>query len=239
MATTKGSIVGREVYDKKAGLMGKVVREDGLSLVIQFPAPDEGGEPVVKTITPNTFKRWYKLVDEDPAPDKGTEESAEPAADTEQPQQEGGDEPAPEAAAKITRRHQTSVPDDQKGAKGVGQTLTNMFLELIKAKANQDLEVSKTKDPRMTVIKYNGKNVFEITTALRRMVVLCHGKSLTPENKKQATKIYPDSFGWPLNTKFVFTEEAQKPLMVSIITDGLFYRQIVEREADKSAEQEG
>lgn len=239
MATTKGSIVGRDVYDKKAGLMGKVIREDGLSLVIQFPAPDEGGEPVVKTITPNTFKRWYKLVDEDPAATQGADEGTptEQAAEPEQPAAEN--EPAPEAAKKISRRHNTTVPDEQKGAKGVGQTLTNMFLELIRTKANQDLEISKTKDPRMTVVKYNGKNVFEITTALRRMVVLCHGKSLTPENKKLADKIYPDSFGWPLNTKFVFTEESQKPTMVSIITDGLFYRQIVEREADKSAEGEG
>ena len=52
MATTKGSIVGREVYDKRAGMMGKVLKEDGLSLVIEFSTADG---VTTKTITPATF----------------------------------------------------------------------------------------------------------------------------------------------------------------------------------------
>ena len=35
MATRNG-IVGREVYDKKRGLMGRVVKEDGLQITLEF-----------------------------------------------------------------------------------------------------------------------------------------------------------------------------------------------------------
>ena len=33
---TKNGIVGREVYDKKRGLMGRVVKEDGLQITLEF-----------------------------------------------------------------------------------------------------------------------------------------------------------------------------------------------------------
>ena len=35
MATTKGSIVGREVYDKRAGVMGRVVKEVRVDRVVR------------------------------------------------------------------------------------------------------------------------------------------------------------------------------------------------------------
>ena len=73
MATTKGSIVGREVYDKRAGVMGKVLKEDGLSLVIEFSTADG---TTTKTITPATFKRWYRLLDPEPVEESpATEET--------------------------------------------------------------------------------------------------------------------------------------------------------------------
>ena len=201
MATTKGSIVGREVYDKRAGIMGKVLKEDGLSLVIEF-STSEG--TTTKTITPATFKRWYRLLDPEPA-----EETPAPVKE---------------------KKERGAVPEDQKGAVGVGSALCNLFVATVKSSANQDLEITGTKDKRNVVVKYNGRNVFEITVCKRRLVVMCHPKSLAPANVAQVTKQYPKEFGWPLSAKFVFTDDAQLPLMRSIINDGLFYRQIVDRE---------
>lgn len=203
MATTKGSVVGREVYDKRAGLMGTVLKEDSLSLVIEFSTPDGA---VTKTITPSTFKRWYRLLDKEPeAPEQNTQQ---------------------EEAPKSSRR---SIPEEHKGAVGAGSALCNMFVEVVKSSANQDIDITGTKDKRNLVIKYNGRNVFEITVCKRRLVVLCHPKSLSPANVRQVVKQYPKEFGWPLSSKFVFTDDAQLPLMRSIINDGLFYRQIVDR----------
>ena len=202
MATTKGSIVGREVYDKRAGLMGKVLKEDGLSLVIEFST--ESGT-TTKTITPSTFKRWYRLLD--PEPEGSVEAPVE------------------------QKNERAPVPEHQKGAVGVGSALCNLFVATVKSSANQDLEITGTKDKRGVVIKYNGRNVFEITVCKRRLVVMCHPKSLAPANVAQVTKQYPKEFGWPLSAKFVFTDDAQLPLMRSIINDGLFYRQIVDRES--------
>ena len=203
MATTKGSIVGREVYDKRAGVMGRVLKEDGLSLVIEFSID---GETLTKTITPATFRRWYRLLDEEPV------EQVEPSEDQ--------------------KKERGSVPEDHKGAVGAGSALCNLFLSVVKQAANQDLDITGTKDKRAVVVKYNGKNVFELTVCKRRLVVMCHPNSLAPANVAQVTKQYPKEFGWPLSAKFVFTDDAQLPLMRSIINDGLFYRQIVERETN-------
>lgn len=201
METTKGSIVGREVYDKRAGVMGKVLKEDGLSLVIEFSTPDG---TTIKTITPSTFKRWYRLLDPEPA------------------------EETPALEEEKTERG--PVPEEQKGAVGAGSALCSLFLTTVKEAANQDLDITGTKDKRAVVIKYNGKNVFELTVCKRRLVVMCHPKSLAPANVPYVAKQYPKEFGWPLSAKFVFVDDAQLPLMRSIINDGLFYRQIVERE---------
>lgn len=201
MATTRGSIVGREVYDKRAGVMGKVLKEDGLSLVIEFSTPDG---TTTKTITPATFNRWYRLLDPEPA-----EET--PVVD-------------------VSKTDSRVIPEEHVGAKGAGPAMCNLFLRVVKSSANQDLEVTSTKDKRTVVIKYNGKNVFEVTVCKRRLVVLCHPKSLAPSNVAQIVKQYPKEHGWPLSAKFVFTDESQLPLMRSIINDGLFYRQIVEKE---------
>ena len=201
MAATKGSIVGREVYDKRAGVMGKVLKEDGLSLVIEFSTPDG---TTTKTITPSTFTRWYRLMD--PDPEETTSESIK------------------------EKKESKVVPEDQKGAVGVGSALCNLFIATVKSSANQDLEITGTKDKRNVVVKYNGRNVFEITVCRRRLVVMCHPKSLAPANVAQVIKQYPKEFGWPLSAKFVFTDDSQLPLMRSIINDGLFYRQIVDKE---------
>lgn len=200
MATTKGSIVGREVYDKRAGIVGEVLKEDGLSLVIAFSTADG---TITKTITPATFKRWYRLLDPDPS-----EETSTPTEE---------------------KKEREVVPEDQKGAIGAGSAMCKLFLTTVKSTANQDLEITGTKDKRNLVVKYNGRNVFEITVCKRRLVVMCHPKSLAPVNVAQMTKQYPKEFGWPLSSKFVFTNDSQLPLMRSIINDGLYYRQIVDK----------
>lgn len=211
MATTKGSIVGREVYDKRAGVMGRVVKEDSLSLVISFSTPN--GD-IKKTITPATFKRWYKLLDEEPE-----HQQVEEPADA-------------EGAQPKKSRRSVTVPEQHKGPVGVGSALCNVFVELVKDAANQDLEITGTKDKRNLVIKYNGRNVFEITVCKRRLVVMAHPKSLSAVNMRQVAKQYPDSFGWPLSAKFIFTDDSQVPLMRSIINDGLYHRQIVVKEKE-------
>lgn len=213
MATTKGSIVGREVYDKRAGVMGRVVKEDSLSLVISFSTAD--GD-IKKTITPSTFKRWYKLLDPEP------KEETSPV--------EGEATPVPESKEEAPKKSRRSVPEEQKGPVGVGSALSNIFVDIVKESANQDLDIVGTKDKRNLVIKYNGRNVFEITVCKRRLVVMTHPKSLSAVNMRQVAKQYPDSFGWPLSAKFVFTDDSQVPLMRSIINDGLYYRQIIVKE---------
>lgn len=222
MATTKGSIVGREVYDKRAGVMGKVLKEDGLSLVIEFSTPDG---TTTKTITPATFKRWYRLLDPEPAEEK-PELMPLPGTEGNWGEKHWGEQ---EASSEDEKKGNI-VPDDQKGAVGAGSALCNLFLQTVKGAANQDLEITGTKDKRNVVVKYNGRNVFEITACKRRLVVMCHPKSLAPINVSQVVKQYPKEFGWPLSAKFVFTDDAQLPLMRSIINDGLYYRQIVDKE---------
>ena len=108
-----------------------------------------------------------------------------------------------------------------------------MFLDMVKDYANQDLEVVTMKDPRNVVVRYNGRNIFEITVCKRRLVVMAHPKSLSPENVKRVSKQYPKEFGWPLSSKFVFTDEGEQPFMKSVIMDGLYFRQIVEKEEEE------
>lgn len=201
MATTRSSIVGREVYDKRAGLMGKVLKEDGLSLVIEFSTPNV---TATKTITPATFKRWYRLLDPEPADEK--------------------------PKVLDSKQVRGPIPEEHKGAVGAGPALCSLFIATVKSSANQDIEITGTKDKRNVIVKYNGKNVFEITVCKRRLVVMCHPDSLAPSNVSQMVKEYPKEFGWSLRAKFVFTDDAQLPLMRSIINDGLYYRQIIARE---------
>ena len=72
---TKNGIAGREVYDKKRGLMGRVVKEDGLQITLEF---NDGDEKTVKVVTPATFKRWYRLLDEEPQEAPAAEDVPEP-----------------------------------------------------------------------------------------------------------------------------------------------------------------
>lgn len=216
MATRNG-IVGREVYDKKRGLMGRVVKEDGLQITLEF---NDGNEKTVKAVTPTVFKRWYRLLDEEPQ-----EESAEDVNETETSEDE--DKLAPKKRANTSMKFPAGAP-------GVGAQLVEYFRFEVGEYANQDLEYKVSKDGRIVIVKYNGRNVFEITVCKRRINVLCHKKSLSADNLSRATKVYPDNFGWPLSVQYTFTEltDTTKALIRCIITDGLYYRQVIEKAED-------
>lgn len=155
-----------------------------------------------KVVTRGTFKRWYNIIpqeNKEKEPDEQTVTEAEVSED-------GKGMPA--------------------GEWGAGDQLRKKFLGIIKSKANQLLDFSYDDKLKRDIVKYNGKNVFECTTANRRFNVLCHPKALTPDNLQRADKVFPKEWGWALSVKFIFTDLSQVPLMHSIITDSLFYRQI-------------
>ena len=222
---TKNGIAGREVYDKKRGLMGRVVKEDGLQITLEF---DAGDEKTVKVVTPATFNRWYRLLDEEPQEASAEEDVPEPeTSECENASSEDEDKPAPKKRANTSMKFPAGAP-------GVGTQLVEYFRFEVGEYANQDLEYKVSKDGRIVIVKYNGRNVFEITVCKRRINVLCHKKSLTADNLSRATKVYPDKFGWPLSVQYTFTElnDTTKALIRCIITDGLYYRQIVEKAED-------
>ena len=196
------SRVNLEVFCKRNGTRGVVVAEDKDLLTIQT-------DGVNKTVTESTFKRWYTIVPQD------KEESPMvpmPGTDT------------PDWGEK--HRRGDSEPKDKlpSGESGIGLELRNKFIQMVKNGANQSLDFTYDDKNNRDIIKYNGKNVFECTTARRRFNVLCHSKALTPDNLKRANKVFPKDWGWVLNVKFVFTDMSQVPLMRSIITDSLYYR---------------
>ena len=196
------SRVNQEVFCKRNGTRGVVVAEDKDILTIQT-------DGVNKTVTESTFKRWYTLVPQDKE-----ENPMVPMPGTETPdwgEKHWGSEAAPK----------DKLPS---GESGIGLELRNKFIQMVKNGANQSLDFTYDDKNNRDIIKYNGKNVFECTTARRRFNVLCHSKALTPDNLRRANKVFPKDWGWVLNVKFVFTDMSQVPLMRSIITDSLYYR---------------
>lgn len=205
---SKASLIGKSVYNKRTGLMGTVVGEDGLTLMIDV-------QGVIKAVTNGSFIRWYKVIDDDrPEVEEHLQEEIEVPVPEEQP----------------TREKERGPRYNPSGDKGVGRQLADKFLYLVKDMANQDLDITADASGNKLVIKYNGRNIFECTTASRRFNVMCHPASLTAQNMKSAFRVFPKEWGWALRAKFVFTSIDEVPLMKSIITDGMFYRQIKEGE---------
>lgn len=199
------SRVGLEVFCKRNGLRGTVVADSKGVITIQTNGAN-------KAVTETTFKRWYTIVpqDEEITPILGAvsddaDRNLEP------------DDRSPEST--------NTAKSSPSGEVGVGLELRNKFIEIVKRSANQSLDFTYDEKNNRDIIKYNGKNVFECTAARRRFNVLCHHKALTPANLKRANRVFPKEWGWVLNVKFVFTDMSQVPLMRSIITDSLFYRQ--------------
>lgn len=194
------SRVGVEVYNKRNGTRGTIVAETADTLTIQT-------EGVNKMVTIGTFKRWYTIIPQE------NEEKVEPVA-----------EASPSENEEVDNTTQKRV--QPAGQYGIGIKLRNKFLELVKYQANQSLDFTYDAKNKRDIIKYNGKNVFECTTANKRFNVLCHPKALTPDNLQRAVTVFPKEWGWALSAKFVFTDLSEAPLMKSIITDSLYYRQI-------------
>lgn len=203
----KQNYVNLEVFNKRNGTIGTVVGQDETTILIK------SGD-AIKAVTENTFLRWYTIVPQDKPAEKET---------IKEPEKEEKKE------KKNTDKEYKSLPA---GAPGVGEELRDKFLSLVKEQANQHLDITYDEKNNRDIIKYNGWNVFECTTAKRRFNVLCHPKSLTPDNLKRADKVFPKEWGWSLRAKFVFTDITQIPLMKTIIVDGLFYRQKEEENND-------
>lgn len=193
----KKSMVGVEVYNKRNGTLGTIVAETQDTFTIRT-------DGVNKMVTGGTFKRWYTIV-----PQEKTEK-VEPEIKANEPEEKSN----------------TSKRVQPAGEYGVGVKLRAKFLEQVKSQANQSLDFTYDDKNKRDIIKYNGKNVFECTTANKRFNVLCHPKALTPDNLQRAASVFPKEWGWALSAKFVFTDLSQIPLMKSIITDSLYYRQI-------------
>jgi len=203
----KQNYMNLEVFNKRNGTIGTVVGQDDTTILIKT------GD-AIKAVTENTFLRWYTIVPQDKPAEKETIKEPEKEEKTEK---------------KETDKEYKSLPA---GPPGVGELLREKFLFLVKEQADQDLDITYDEKNNRDIIKYNGWNVFECTTAKRRFNVFCHPKSLTPDNLKRADRVFPKEWGWSLRAKFVFTDITQTPLMKTIIVDGLFYRQKEEENND-------
>lgn len=203
----KQNYMNLEVFNKRNGTIGTVVGQDDTTILIKT------GD-AIKAVTENTFLRWYTIVPQDKPAEKETIKEPEKEEKKEKKDADGEDKSLPA------------------GAPGVGELLRERFLSLVKEQADQHLDITYDEKNNRDIIKYNGWNVFECTTAKRRFNVFCHPKSLTPDNLKRADKVFPKEWGWSLRAKFIFTDITQTPLMKTIIVDGLFYRQKEEENND-------
>jgi len=223
--TMKQSYLNLEVFNKRNGTTGTVVGQDETTISIK------SGD-AIKAVTESTFLRWYTIVPQDKPAEKETSKEPEmmPMPGTQDP--DWGEKAA---GKKTEKKEEKKVEEDKSlpaGSPGVGEQLREKFLTLVKQQANQHLDITYDEKNHRDIVKYNGRNVFECTTAKRRFNVLCHPKSLTADNFKRADKVFPKEWGWSLRAKFVFTDITQIPLMKTIIVDGLFYRQKEEENND-------
>jgi len=221
----KQSYLNLEVFNKRNGTTGTVVGQDETTISIK------SGD-AIKAVTESTFLRWYTIVPQDKPAEKETSKEPEmmPMPGTQDP--DWGEKAA---GKKTEKKEEKKVEEDKSlpaGSPGVGEQLREKFLTLVKQQANQHLDITYDEKNHRDIVKYNGRNVFECTTAKRRFNVLCHPKSLTADNFKRADKVFPKEWGWSLRAKFVFTDITQIPLMKTIIVDGLFYRQKEEENND-------
>lgn len=152
-----------------------------------------------KAITHNTFKRWWKVISEPEV--KPKEKERKPLDDS---KVDSWGRPA--------------------GEYGVGLTLRDKFISLVKDYEDQDnILIFHDDKKKQDIIRYKGKIIFDCTYADRRFNVMTRYESLTPMNKSKVAKLCPKDWSWTLRAKFIFIEMTQWPLMKSIITDAFFY----------------
>lgn len=106
---------------------------------------------------------------------------------------------------------------------GLGEELSIKFISIIKS-YNDDEIVMFFKNPKKFCVKCMGRNIFEVTVCRKKLVVMAHPNSLTPDNMRRVTKLYPKEWNNSLRAKFVFQSVDQVPLMKTIISDGIFFR---------------
>lgn len=107
---------------------------------------------------------------------------------------------------------------------GMGDKLFDKFIDIIKSYKDDNILVFY-KNPKKIVIRYNNRIIFDVSICRKKLVVMAHPNSLTPDNYRRITKLYPKSWNNSLRAKFVFYDTDQIPLMKTIISDGIFYRQ--------------
>lgn len=103
-----------------------------------------------------------------------------------------------------------------------GEMLIQKFLSIINS-YNDDSIVVNFKTDKKCIIRCNDKIIFDITIKRKGLTVLCHPNSLTPNNMRRVTKLYPKEWNVSLRARFTFMS-MDTPLMKSIIADGIFYR---------------
>lgn len=103
-----------------------------------------------------------------------------------------------------------------------GEILIQKFLSIINS-YNDDSIVVNFKTDKRCIIRCNDKIIFDITIKRKGLSVLCHPNSLTPDNLRRVTKLYPKDWHVSLRARFNFMS-MDTPLMKSIIADGIFYR---------------
>ena len=114
---------------------------------------------------------------------------------------------------------------DLKTATATGQLLRTAFMTILKRDfETEDITTIYNDKKKTDIIKYNNHSIFEVTATKNNLNVMCHPKSLTPQNLDKAYKTFPKEWNWALRTKFVFTSVEENPLMRSIIADGIYYR---------------
>lgn len=99
----------------------------------------------------------------------------------------------------------------------------NKFISIVKSYNDEDIMITY-KTPTHSIVKCNGKAIFDITICKKKIVVYAHPQSLTPDNMRRVNKLYPKDWNRSLRAKFIFVSTEQSPLMKTIISDGVFYR---------------
>lgn len=129
--------------------------------------------------------------------------------------------PQEEPEAETLTSTEDQSPDE---ADAGGLNLRNRFISLVKDFEDANIEIICVPDKKLDTVKYNGKNIFEMSYTKNKLNVLAHPDSLTAANKSKIYKSFPKEWGWALRSKFVFTKMSEFPLMKSIIADGIFFR---------------
>lgn len=202
------SIVGREVYNFRLGLMGLVVKEDGSNIVVEYK---HKGNTTVATTSSHLFNRNFIFVDEE---------------GKEKPKTKILDNDVKERVFKTTK-----LPYP-KGEPGCGEKMYLKLKYYIQSLANQDIKFvndsKQRKQKEHYFIKYNGYNILEVSVFSTCMVVKAHPKALSTEVRKNCHKEYEKSTNWVLRSEFVFYDELQSALLKSLVSDSLYYRQVIE-----------